>query len=349
MAHKIDKDVLLNGVSYFTSPLLNWTLVGVIKSLARDIQKIGYGSTSFFFPFSFYGLTTWFHQIRFSAMMYLEILQSLVLSPSCPKPVLALCSPSIVSLLYEKKRQQPLPVSFNIAAVRQVVADAIGMKGGGGKDDDIDNFSLLIKSLCSESLVMMDLSGQQISYQQVQQAVQTTFMMARSHKPPYLDVRRCIKIVPPIKFLQLFWTELVASANLGELEACRRIATFVLTMPQDSTVCPLLPVFMHIVLPSLVASASQQQPPEQAVTVELLVVTISSVLNAALHLEWAMRSVSGDDRLVLGQLSATIARRLAQDLRKNRGRDVNTTILRRLASSQSFVANFPTFISELNP
>lgn len=212
-------------------------------------------------------------------------------------------------------------------------------------------FSLLIKDLCSESLVMMDLSGagQQISYQQVQQAVQTTFMMARSHKPPYLDVRRCINIVPPIKFLQLFWTELVASANLGELEACRRIATFVLTMPQDSTVCPLLPVFMHIVLPSLVASASQQQPPEQAVTVELLVVTISSVLNAALHLEWAMRSVSGDDRLVLGQLSTTMARRLAQDLRRNRGRDVNTTILRRLASSQSFVANFPTFISELSP
>ena len=210
--------------------------------------------------------------------------------------------------------------------------------------------SLLIKIYFSESLVMMDLSGvsQQISYQQVQQAVQTTFMMARSHKPPYLDVRRCIKIVPPMKFLQLFWTELVASANLGELEACRRIATFVLTMPQDSAVCPLLPVFMHIVLPSLVASASQQQPPEQAVTVELLVVTISSVLNAALHLEWAMRSVSGDDRLVLGQLSTTMARRLAQDLRRNRGRDVNTTILRRLASSQSFVANFPTFISELN-
>jgi len=189
----------------------------------------------------------------------------------------------------------------------------------------------------------------QISYQQVRQAVQTTFAMVRSHKPPYLDVRRCIKIVPPIKFLQLFWTELVASANLGELEACRRIATFVLTMPQDSTVCPLLPIFIHIVLPSLVAGAGRQQPAEQAVTVELLVVTISSVLNAALHLEWAMRSVSGDDRLVLGQLSTAMARRLAQDLRRHRDRDVNSIILQRLASSQSFVANFPNFMSELNP
>jgi mediator of RNA polymerase II transcription subunit 5 len=75
------------------------------------------------------------HQIRFSALTLLEILQSLVLSPSCPKPVLALCSPNIASLLYEKKRQHPIPVSFNIAAIRQVLADAIGMKGGGGEDD----------------------------------------------------------------------------------------------------------------------------------------------------------------------------------------------------------------------
>ena len=69
--------------------------------------------------------------IRFSATTHLEILQSLVLSPSCPKPVLALCSPNIASLLNEKKRQPPIPASFNIAAVRQVLADAIGMKGGG--------------------------------------------------------------------------------------------------------------------------------------------------------------------------------------------------------------------------
>lgn len=194
----------------------------------------------------------------------------------------------------------------------------------------------------------MDLSAGQISYRQVQQAVQTTFFLARSHKPPCLDIRRCIKIVPPVKFLRLFWTELAASANLGELEACRRIATFVLTTPQDSTICPLLPIFMHLVLPFLVANATRQQPAEQAITVELLVVTISSVLNAALHLEWAMRSVSGDDCLVLGQLSTAIARRLAQDLRRNRGCDINNTILQRLASSQSFVANFPTFKSEFS-
>jgi mediator of RNA polymerase II transcription subunit 5 len=38
---KIDMDVLNNGVSYFLGPLLNWTLVGVVKALVREIQMRG--------------------------------------------------------------------------------------------------------------------------------------------------------------------------------------------------------------------------------------------------------------------------------------------------------------------
>lgn len=45
---KIDADVLKNGVSYFLGPLLNWTLVGVIKSLVRDVQARGLGCSSVF-------------------------------------------------------------------------------------------------------------------------------------------------------------------------------------------------------------------------------------------------------------------------------------------------------------
>ena len=41
MAGKIDADVLNNGVSYFTGPLLNWTLVGVIKGIVGEIQMRG--------------------------------------------------------------------------------------------------------------------------------------------------------------------------------------------------------------------------------------------------------------------------------------------------------------------
>jgi len=37
--HKFDKEVLMNGIAYFTGPLLNWVLVGVVKYLIREIQR----------------------------------------------------------------------------------------------------------------------------------------------------------------------------------------------------------------------------------------------------------------------------------------------------------------------
>jgi mediator of RNA polymerase II transcription subunit 5 len=39
--HRIDGDVLNNGVAYFLGPLLNWTLVGVIKVLLQEIRLKG--------------------------------------------------------------------------------------------------------------------------------------------------------------------------------------------------------------------------------------------------------------------------------------------------------------------
>ncbi|KAF4623014.1 hypothetical protein D9613_001873 [Agrocybe pediades] len=305
-AQKIDKDALMNGVSYFTGPLLNWTLVGVIKALIKDVQ-----------------------QKHFLAPVHYEIIQSLILSSSCPKSVLALCSPQILALISDKKRQPPSgpPNSFNIPALRQKLAETIGIKGGGD-------------SLFANS------STAQISHQQLQQAIQRAFSLARSHKPPSLDVRRCLKTVSPIKFVQLLWGELSVAASSGETETCRRIATFVLAVPQDSTIPPLLPIFMHFVLPALIATADRKQNPEQTMDTELLVSIVSSVLNAAVHLEWAMRGIP-DGRLALGQSSNAIARRLSLDLRRNRRSPVSGIIFQRLSSSPSFVANFPAFINDL--
>src|SRR5205807_6755468 len=90
-------------------------------------------------------------------------------------------------------------------------------------------------------------------YQNVQHAIQHAFAMVRQRRssqhsssgtksawssplpplppPPSLDLQHCLNMVRPIKFLQILWTEVQAAANLGELEACRRIVTFTLTMP----------------------------------------------------------------------------------------------------------------------
>lgn len=41
----MDRDVLSNGVSYFTGPLLNWTTGGIVESLLRVIQQKGFVSS----------------------------------------------------------------------------------------------------------------------------------------------------------------------------------------------------------------------------------------------------------------------------------------------------------------
>lgn len=81
--------------------------------------------------------------------------------------------------------------------------------------------------------------------------------------------------------------------------------------------------------------------------VELLVTIVSSVLTAALHLEWALHTVSGESQYVLGESSGTMARRLAFALKGNKDSHTSGTIAQRLTSSQSFVANFPVFMGEL--
>lgn len=228
----------------------------------------------------------------------------------------------------------------------------------------------------------------------VQQAIETAFSMARfssqhnininnnnnnnnnKSPPPRLDLKRCLAIQPPIKFLQILWAEIQVAAHMGEMEACRRIATFVLATPQivlgvadnftpsNTTTTtttttarqyPLLPIFLHVVLPAIIAEADGQLPhEEQSMRVDLLVAVLSSVLNAALHLEWALRAVLPPDRPqqqvavpVLGQTSNGMARRLAVDLRRNRTSAVSRMILQRLAASHAFVANFPVFKSDL--
>lgn len=144
------------------------------------------------------------------------------------------------------------------------------------------------------------------------------------------------------------WTELVTAANQRELEACRRIATFVLATPQGPTIPPLLPIFLHIVLPSLIASADMQQPSEQDMTVDLMVATIASTLNAALQLDLSQIAVVGsaEDQLVLGESSAAMARRLAIDLRRSRSSHVSNVILQRLSSSPAFIGSFSVFKSD---
>ncbi|KAK2461858.1 hypothetical protein APHAL10511_006321 [Amanita phalloides] len=300
---KIDPEVLSNGVSYFTGPILNWTLVGVINALIREIRRQG-----------------------LYRMPHLETLQTLLLSPTCPRPILCLCASQILEFVSDKKRYALDANTFNADSVRRVVADALGWRQ-------------------EETTVVTSKRSGLASEEQLRRVVRTALAMARAGKGPVIDVERCLSFTSPSNFLEVVWSELAEAANVGDTERCRRLATFTLTMPRSTATPPLLPIFIHLVVPVLITRIDQQQASEQAIATELLVSLISSALTAALHLEWAVQTVISEHRSFLGQTTTSMARRLADDLRARKSSGVSTIILQRLTASQTFVANFPVFIA----
>ena len=174
--------------------------------------------------------------------------------------------------------------------------------------------------------------------------IRDAFALARQHKAPRIDVGRCLTITTPTKFLLLLWTELCVAANLGEMETCRRIMTFVLVVPRAG-VPSLLPLFMYNVLPQLIAAVDQQGG-DTSVNTELLATIIAGALSSALHLERALQTICNEHTPPLGQGSAVLARKLATDLRTRKTTSsTSRTILERLGTSSPFAANFPVFMT----
>lgn len=97
---------------------------------------------------------------------------------------------------------------------------------------------------------------------------------------------------------------------------------------------------------TLLARIDSDKPAVQSVNVELLVAIISSSLTAVLHFEWALRSgeAQAEARNPVGQPSVALARRLATDLKRSKSKTAET-IMQRLSSAPSFVANFPMMVS----
>ena len=176
-------------------------------------------------------------------------------------------------------------------------------------------------------------------------ALHQALLAARAGKVPSLNIDHCLDVTTPSKFIELLWSELCAAASLGQMEDCKRLATFALVTPPRTPNTPrLLPIFMHLVLPSLIASVDLQQPTEQSMSIELLVAVISSVLTAALHLEWAFHTVCGGGHET-HQPAATMARRLSHELRGKKRSSTSTVVAQKLAASPPFVANFPVFMA----
>jgi mediator of RNA polymerase II transcription subunit 5 len=173
--------------------------------------------------------------------------------------------------------------------------------------------------------------------------------LLQSGKPPYLNVAACLVETPAIEFLQTFWLALNMPIKTDvTADAAKRLAVFVLATPRASPTPPLLLIFLHNLLPSLIDKFDNPNL-GQAMTgdLELLIAIVSSSLMAALQLERALFTASGEQVFTLGSSSSVMASRLALGLRHRKSSSKGKVIAQRLTSSQTFVANFPVFKTEI--
>ncbi|KAF9270289.1 hypothetical protein L218DRAFT_952452 [Marasmius fiardii PR-910] len=301
---RIDHDLLNNGVMYFIDPVLNWTLVSVVKALLEEIQRR-----------------------NFNARVHFEVLQTIVTSQSCPKPVISLCGPLVLALLDKiKQNGNSAAGSFSPETVQNIISGVLGSKQAG-----------FLKSLVT--------TNRHVGWRnQPKVAIQDALATAKAGKGPFIDVARCLKVVAPTRFLELLWSQLAIAAGVaGSMEGGKRVMVVILTLPLPGSP-PLFPLFINTVLPSLISHIDQLPSSEQAVQTELLHSIITSLFTAAISTEVAMRSVLGQHGPVLGQHSSVMARRLVTELRTRKLSYTSSSLTQRLSSSAPCVANFPIFM-----
>ncbi|KAI0051771.1 hypothetical protein FA95DRAFT_1534184 [Auriscalpium vulgare] len=306
--HKIDPEVLSNGISYFLSPLLNWTLVGIVQALLREVRMT-----------------------RFHSLQHLNVLRVLLLSPTFPPPVMRLCGLSVLRLFSEPSLQQFIPQIPEVAAIKTTVSKALGFPEAGP--------SQLSPSIAGPAApVEPALQAIRAAIAQMQSGKAPAIDV-----PACLHVTSPTRFLR-LLWAQL---SAAVGVHIN-LDAAKCLAVFVLATPRTPRTPPLLPIFLHNMFPSLIDAIDEdKQRAAQSVAAELLVTVVASSVMSALYLERAVFAASRQQRHPLGESSIAMARRLAAELRLRKSSPTAKLIAERLASSATFVASFPVFKTEL--
>lgn len=181
--------------------------------------------------------------------------------------------------------------------------------------------------------------------------VRQALASANTGKVPVFDIERCLAIIGVRAFFDHLWRELLAAASIGKMEICRRFAAFVLspttgpTTESPNNIPPLLPIFLHVYVPSLLVLIDGQAPSEQTLSVQLLSAIVISALTFAVNFERAMlkpmEGIGSRDVKVHNLPCSAMARRLRLDLRKARSPSA-LALFQKLSASSSFISTFPT-------
>jgi mediator of RNA polymerase II transcription subunit 5 len=334
---KPDNDVLNNGVSYFLGPLLGWTLPGIVLALVREIRVSRWRPLCY--PYT-YDNDTKLNQLPLSATS--ECFTHCHAITETP----AAC----VISLWTKCCETTLGRPWSFPAFRCLCSATRGRQGDGSHSYRFSitlSYSNIPRSPDSEE---PDMNNSPLhGVDQPRRAIQNALALIQSGKPPSLNVAACIAKTPVTEFLHTLWLELNMSIKRGTTpDAAKRLAVFVLATPRAPPMPPLLPIFLHNILPSLIDKFDNPNLGQAMVgDLELLITIISSSLMAALQLERALFTTSNEQIYPLGSSSSSMARRVALDLRHRRGSSEGKLIAQRLTSSQTFVTNFPMFKTEI--
>ncbi|KZO96237.1 hypothetical protein CALVIDRAFT_555303 [Calocera viscosa TUFC12733] len=240
----IDSETLHNGVGYFLSGLLSWTLVGIVQYLAAEAERQG--------PYS---------------SLHFEILQMILVSESCPKPVLAVTGASVLRLLTNTRLVNAMQAGgVNVQGMRDVVNKALCTTEDPFTDHNYRHTLPAWSDNC-------------------QSAVREAFTQAQMNKVTTLEVDRYLDILRPREFVDILWDACLSGASMGAMDGCRIVTAFLLSGLRSPTSPPLLPYFLLVFVPSLLSDLDRQSPQQSNATMDTLVTIIVSACHLSFQLE----------------------------------------------------------------
>ncbi|KZW00618.1 hypothetical protein EXIGLDRAFT_132482 [Exidia glandulosa HHB12029] len=312
----VDAECLRNGVQFFVGPLLNWTLVGVVKAFVAEIDRLGYCAT-----------------------MQIDVLKTLAASAKDMPVVFRLCANNLLRMVPEPQAQNLLAKQNEFREMKRVAAIALYARPGEPLAlPAVTHDHASYPSLAIRRAIEIARSGGApgINVRRcltVSTPVAFLEIIWAEFTTPNADVAHEHDIFRRIAAHILVATALHCHPNCP----------------------PLLPVFLHSFLPRKIAwldaqlqvGEPQLQTSDQRLqNIEMLTAILMSSMTAAFHLERSLNSLNTTYPSIKAAStrlkSMSLAARLSQSLRISTS-PVTAMIRQRLSTSHSFVAMYPEF------
>ncbi|EJT97818.1 hypothetical protein DACRYDRAFT_111335 [Dacryopinax primogenitus] len=259
----LDSETLQNGIGYFLSSLLSWTLVGVINYLTAEVER----------------------QAPYSSLHW-DVLQTLVMSESCPRVVLVVTGGAVLRLLGNGRLRALDPQG---AGVGERATDG-GPGGAGGPGEGLGGLREVVGRLLCLDQDRDPFTDRRHTHtlpswsDNCQTAIREAFTSAHLNRATTLDVDAYLSVLRPPEFVHILWDACVSGASMGAMDGCRIVSSFLLSGLRSPASPPLLPYFLLVFVPTLLVDLDRQTPP-QSTTLDTLVTIITSACHLSFQLE----------------------------------------------------------------